>query len=133
MFTIVEIQCFPQIKLSVSHIVVVQPLTKLTPGRNKIQFPRFAFTSDLSLVVISPPEVGGKQSVISPNLQEILGQFVHRAEVLGVDITVGRSDGGHVGSVEHHRDHVVRQDVEELLRHVVLIKDYSKNSFNEIF
>ena len=35
-----------------------------------------------------------------------------------------RSDGGHVGSVEHHRDHVVRQDVEELLRHVVLIKDY---------
>ena len=48
--------------------------------------------------------------------------MVHRAEVLGVDITVGRSDGGHVGSVEHHRDHVVWKDVEKLLSDVVLGK-----------
>ena len=45
------------------------------------------------------------------------GTFV---EVLGVDVAVRRSNGGHVGSIQHHRDDGVGQDVEVLLSHVVL-------------
>ena len=120
MFTIVEIQCFPQIKLSVSQIVVVQPLTKLTPGRNKIQFPSFAFTSDLSLVVISPPEVGGEQSVVLVHGVEVEGQVLRGVEVHHVDVGVRRGLPGHVGAVQYHGDHVVLENFEEFLCDVVL-------------
>ena len=51
---------------------------------------------------------------------QVLSQTLRSVEVLGVDVTVRGSDVGHVGSVQHHRDDVVGQDVEELLCHVVL-------------
>ena len=72
------------------------------------------------LVIISPPEIGSEQWLISPNHRQVLGQFFYWAEVFSVDITVGRSYGWHVGSIEHHRYYVVREDVEELLSHIVL-------------
>ena len=82
--------------------------------------PVFPSTHRKRFVVISPPEVGGKQRIIAGHQLEILGQLFHWAEVLSVDITVRRSYGWHVGSVEHHRYHVVGEDFEKLLSHVVL-------------
>ena len=91
--------------------------------------PVFPSTHRKRFVVISPPEVGGKQRIIAGHQLEILGQFSHWAEVLSVDITVRRSYGWHVGSIEHHRDHVVGEDVEKLLSHVVLRTQKEYNVF----
>ena len=75
------------------------------------------------LVVISPPEIRSKQWLISPNHLQVLRELFHWAEVLSVYITVGRSYGWHVGSIEHHWYHVVGENPEKLLCHVVLRKE----------
>ena len=74
----------------------------------------------LESVEISPPEVGGEQLVILVHLVEVEGQLLRGVEVHHVDVGVGRGQPGHVGAVKHHGDHVVAQQVEELLRDVVL-------------
>ena len=74
----------------------------------------------LDCVVISPPEVWGEQLVILVHPVEVVGQLLRGVEVHHVDVGVGWSHLGHVGSVQHHGDHVVRQQVEEFLCDVVL-------------
>ena len=74
----------------------------------------------LHSVVISPPEVGGEQLVVLVYPVEVVGELLRGAEVPHVDEGVRRGHPGHVGAVQHHRDHVVGQQVEEFLRDVVL-------------
>ena len=61
---------------------------------------------------------------------KVVGQLLRGVEVHDVDIGVRWSHPGHVGAVQHHGDHVVGQNFEELLRDVVLALDY--NIINEV-
>ena len=74
----------------------------------------------LDSVVISPPEVGGEQLVVLVHPVEVVGELLRAVEVHHVDVGVRGGHPGHVGAVQHHGDHVVGQQVEELLRDVVL-------------
>ena len=51
---------------------------------------------------------------------EVEGQLLGGLEVHHVDEGVRGSQLGHVGAVQHHGDHVVGKEIEELLRDVVL-------------
>ena len=98
-FTIVVVQCFDYIKLSVSEIYLVKHLTELKPLRNKIKFPSFPLSPDHRLVVISPPEVGGEQSFVMVHHVKVVGQLLCAVEVPHVDIGVRQRQPGHVGAV----------------------------------
>lgn len=75
---------------------------------------------DLFLVVVSPPEVRGKQGVIAGHRLQVLGKLLGRAEVLGVDVAVRRSEIGHVSTIQHDGDDIEGKDVEILLCDIVL-------------
>ena len=47
-------------------------------------------------------------------------QILDCRKIRHIDVRVRRSNSAHVGSCEHHRDDILVQDLEELLRHVVL-------------
>lgn len=60
--------------------------------------------------------VGG---VVVVEVIEIFYESLDVGEVQDVDDGVRGSDGGVVSEPEHHRHHVMSEDLEELLRHVV--------------
>ena len=71
-------------------------------------------------VVVSPPEVGGEQLVIRTHSLHVLCRLLNTVvEIFKVDVGVFGSNVGHVGTIEDYGDHVVIQDLPELLRHVV--------------
>ena len=80
----------------------------------------YEFVSYLDSVVVSPPEIGGKQFVVLVDGVEVLGQLSGGVEVPDVDVGVRRDMCCHVGSAQDHRNHVVGQKVVELLSEVVL-------------
>ena len=88
----------------------------------------FSMTYRTNFVVVSPPEVWGKERVVATDYAEVLGQVLHRAVVPHADVGVGRGDGGHVRPVVHNRDHVVAmvEDVEKLLCHIFLTQPILK-------
>ena len=71
-------------------------------------------------VVVSPPEVGGEQLVIPTHSLHVLCRLLNTViEIFKVDVGVFGSNVGHVDTIQHDGDHVVIQDLPELLRHVV--------------
>ena len=82
--------------------------------------PGVVFSGLCGGVVVSPPEVGGEQRVIPTHSLHVLRRLLNTViEIFKVDVGVFGSNVGHVGTIQHDGDHVVIQDLPELLRHVV--------------
>ena len=79
--------------------------------------------SYLQPVVFSPPKVWGKEGIISVEKTEILSQLLHWLELSNINKTVGRSQEWHIGSIINYRNHIVRQYIVKLLRHIILSKE----------
>ena len=79
-------------------------------------------------VVVPPPKVRCKQSVIAVDQLQIVCELLHGPVVPDIDVGVGRGEGGHVRSIVHDRDHVVAtvEDVEKLLCHIILTQPILK-------
>ena len=59
-------------------------------------------------VVVSPPEVGGKQLVIRTHFLHVLCRLLNTVvEIFKVDVGVFGSNVGHVDAIQHDGDHVV--------------------------
>ena len=92
----------------------MEQLAELTPSLCK------GFLARLELVVISPPKVRSEQFIVLVYSLEVSGQLLGGVEVHHIDEGVRGGEVGHLRPVHHHGDHVVGQDVEVLLRDVVL-------------
>ena len=79
-------------------------------------------------VVVPPPKVRCKQSVIAVDQLQIVCELLHGPIVPDIDVGVWRGERGHVRSVVHNRDHGVAtvEDVEKLLCHIILTQPILK-------
>ena len=83
------------------------------------QFAREVVAVGGAAVGALPREVGVVEAVVGGEQREVLGERARRREVAHVDVRPGRQQRAVVGAAEHDRHDVERQDVPQLLRHVL--------------